>query len=304
MLVPLALSANGAISVGCLDATRAGDYSPQFGASMSAFRANLATNFPGAAFSSTSTLTSGFLNSVDVLVLSAVFGSTTEITPLNSAEQAALLNFVLAGGAALLFTDNSFQFQSAGQSLVTAFGVNCTGLLPGSVSATVTNLSHPVANGPFGAVTSYTIASYPGWFDTLGPDATGVAVLDPNNQASLAATAPGALASASGGVVFFSDTTIDNGSFYGSVVTLVDNALSYVLADRIRPILSITQSNSFLIVSWATNVFGYRLQQSANPASGVWTDQPLTGPNQAAMAVTNSQAFFRLIKPWTPVTDF
>ncbi len=290
-------SARAGTVLGGFDTTRAGSFSPEFGASMTAFRANFATNFPAAAFNSSSNLTSAFLNSIDVLVLSAVFGPTTEITPLTSSEQTALMNFVSAGGAALLFADNDIQFQAASQSILSPFGMDCTGVIAGSVSASVTNVLHPVANGPFGAVTNYTIAAYPGWFDALGPNAIGIAILDPNSQVSLAAIPPGALSAVSGGVVLFSDSTIDDGSFSGSVVTLVDNALSYVLTAQERPTLLITPTNASVLVSWATSTSGYRLQQSTDLRSGVWNDQALTGANQTVVAGTNSHSFFRLIKP-------
>ncbi len=265
---------------------------------MTSFRANITSNFPAATFQSTNTLTSNFLNSIGLVVITAVSGSTTEITPLSAAEQTALTNFVSGGGAALLFADNDLQFQPASQSMVQPFGLDCTGNIVGSVMATVTNLSHPVADGPFGAVSNYTIASYPGWFDVLGSNAVAIAILNPNSQVSLAAFAPGVLSHGSGGVVFFSDSTITDGSYTNTLPTLVDNAIDFVLTSPARPTLFIARTNiTSVIVSWATNFTGFRLQKTADLASGTWTNQSTTGVNEAVVAASNSATFFRLIKP-------
>jgi hypothetical protein len=293
-----AVSVKGAIVIGCFDTDRAGIFSPSSGTSMTSFRANIVSNFPTATIQSTNTLTSNFLNSIDLVVITAVGGSTTEITPLSAAEQTALTNFVWGGGAALLFADNDIQFQPASQSMVQPFGLDCTGNIAGSVIATITNLSHPVADGPFGAVSNYTVASFPGWFDSLGPNAVSIAILNPNSQVSLAAIAPGMLSSTSGGAVFFSDSTINDGSFVNTLPTLVDNAIGFVLNPPARPTLFITGTNGNSVnVSWATNFTGFRLQETKNLNSNAWTDQSLTGLNQAVVVLSNSATFFRLIKP-------
>ena len=298
ILAALAISAKAGTVIGCFDINRASSYSPSSGSETTSFRDNIASNFPGATFQSTNTLTSNFLSSVNLLVLGVAFSGTSEITPLSGTEQAALTNFVLAGGALLIFADNDLQFQPASQSEVQPFGLDCTGSIAGSVAATVTNLSNPVADGPFGKVTNYTIASYPGWFDALGSNAVAIAILNPNSHVSLAAIAPGVLSATSGGVVFFSDTTIDNNSFTtaNAVPALVDNAVEFALTPV--PTLFITKMNdTSVMVYWATNVPGFRLQQTTNLLSAAWTDQSLTGLNEAVVTVSNSAAFFRLIKP-------
>jgi hypothetical protein len=297
-VVSFAITVHGEIVIGCFDTNRAGVFSPSAGSSMTSFRANIAANFPGATFQSTNLLTSSFLSSINLLVITAVGGNTSGITPLNAAEQGALTNFVLAGGAALLCADNDIQFQPASQSMVQPFGLDCTGNLPNSVVATITNLTHPVTDGPFGAVTSYTVASYPGWFDILGPYAVGIATLNPNGEVSLAAIAPGVLSGTSGGVVFFSDSTINDGSFTNTLPTLVDNAVDFVLAPSARPTLFITNNyNATVTVFWETRFTGFRLEQTTNLLSNTWTDQSLTGANIAVVAVSNSATFFRLINP-------
>jgi hypothetical protein len=297
-IASLAVTVNGGIVIGCFDTSRASVFSPSAGSSMTSFRANIAANFPGATFQSTNLLTSNFLSSISLLVVTAVAGNATEITPLSAAEQGALTNFVLAGGAALIFTDNNIQFQPASQSMVQPFGLDCTGNLPDSVMATITNLTHPVTDGPFGAVTIYTVASFPGWFDVLGPYAVGIATLNPNGEVSLAAIAPGVLSGTSGGVVFFSDSTINDGSFTNTLPILVDNAIDFVLTQPGRPTLFITNNHDASVtVFWAKNVTGYRLQQTTNLFAKTWTDQTLTGVNTATVASSNSATFFRLISP-------
>lgn len=294
--------ANAELVIGCFDSNRAGTFSPSSGSVMNSFRNNITAICPTATFKSTNVLTSDFLSSVNLLVISSVYGYTTEITPLSAAEQTALTNFVTSGGSALIFCDNDGQFRPASQSLVQPFGFDCTGELGGQVAATVVNLSHPVANGPFGAVTNYIIAGYPGWFDILGKNAVAIATLNPNSQISLAAIAPGLLANTSGGVVFFSDSTIDDNSFTSTfgTTTLVDNAIDFVLPPSlvVLPALSITlTNNSSVLLDWNTNFTGFRLQEATNLVSSDWLDQTLSGFNEAVVVVSNSPAFFRLLKP-------
>jgi hypothetical protein len=272
-------------------------FSPFEGSEMTSFRANIASNFPSATFQTTNVLTTNFLNSINLLVITAIYAGTTEITPLSTAEQSSLTNFVLSGGAALVFADNDLQFQPASQSMVQPFGLDCTGNLPGSVMATITDLAHPVTDGPFGSVSNYTVASFPGWFDILGPHATAIATLNPNGEVSLAAIPPGLLGGKSGGVVFFSDSTINDGSFTNTLPTLVDNAIDFVLTPP-RPTLFINNNlNGSVTVFWATNIVGYRLQQTTNLPSQSWTAQNLTGPNRSVVTTSNSATYFRLIYP-------
>jgi hypothetical protein len=297
-IISLAMTVKGGIVIGCFDTNRASVFSPSEGSAMAVFRANIASNFPSATFESTNLLTTNFLSSINLLVVTAIYGNSTGITPLSAAEQGALTNFVQAGGAALLFADNDLQFQPASQSIVQPFGLDCTGNLPGSVMATITNLNYPVTDGPFGSVSNYTVASYPGWFDALGPYATGIATLNPNGEVSLAAIAPGLLGGKSGGVVFFSDSTINDGSFTNTLPTLVDNAIDFALTPPSHPTLLISNNyNGSVTVYWATNIFGYSLQQTTNLLSQSWTNQILTGVNYAVVTTSNSPKYFRLIFP-------
>lgn len=226
-LVVLASAPVHAFVIGGLDLARGGAYSPEFGSATGGFRTHVAATFPGTTFSSAPTLTASFLSGVDVLIIAAPAGSTTPITPLGAAEQAAMTSFVLAGGSALLLSDNDFQFEAASDSMVGPFGLDADGALVGTVTGTVT-ASHPVTNGPFGTVTTLSYG-FPGWFPTLGPNAVALASLDANSQISLAAIDHGILGPGSGAVIFFSDSTI--GAMTGSNLTLVDNALAYAVPE-------------------------------------------------------------------------
>jgi hypothetical protein len=225
-LLATAVAPAQAFVIGGFDAARGGILSVEFGSLTGNFRAHVAATFPGTTYLSTGTLTDEFLSSIDVLVISAVKGDTTPITLLSAAEQTALVNFVIAGGSALILTDNDFQFEPASDSLVSPFGLDADGAIVGATSATVT-ASHPVTAGPFGTLTTIDYAVYPGWYPTLGPNAIALARLVPNNQVSLAVINRGTLAPGSGAVVFFADATIDDGNYTGSTVALVDNALAY-----------------------------------------------------------------------------
>ncbi|HQR08987.1 MAG TPA: PEP-CTERM sorting domain-containing protein [Gemmatales bacterium] len=223
--------------IGSFDATRGGIYNTETGSQTTNFRTQVATNFPGTTYSSTSTLTPAFLSGINVLAISAVFSGTTGISPLSSSEQTALLNFIQAGGRALLFTDNDLQFGAASISMVSPFGLNTTGNIPGATTATVTNGSHPITNGPFGSITTINYNSFPSWYTTLGANAIELARQTFNNEISLAVINPGVLNPGSGAVVFFADSTIDNFSLTGNTVTLVNNALAFVAVPEPSSIL-------------------------------------------------------------------
>lgn len=209
-----------ALVVGGFDASRGGIASIESGSFYATLRADILAAFPGAQITGSSVLDAAYLSSIDVLIIASAVDSVTAISPLTTAEQAALLAFVQNGSGAILITDNDtfagLASDPANESLLDPFGLDATGTIISA--ATVTNpVAHPVTDGPFGLVASYnTIVA--GWFDGLGP-ATALATLDGNGQPTLAVLDPGALGQGSGGVVFFSDTTFDN--------VLVLNAIAF-----------------------------------------------------------------------------
>ncbi len=162
--------------------------------------------FPGSTFSSTATLTSSYLSTISDLIISVAAADNVAITPLSASEQTALVNFVDAGGTALLFTDNSTFDSTAptvNNSFLSPFGLSAAGTLNGVNSSTIVNSSNPVVTGPAGTATGFD-TNYPGWFSSLG-SALEIAKLTANNEPDLAVLLPGALAPGSGAVVFFAD---------------------------------------------------------------------------------------------------
>ncbi len=146
----------GPIVVGGFDAARGGFESLAPGED-SALAGDIATAFPGTTFDFTSTLTSSFFSGVNVAIFGVATSDGSAITPLSASEQTALLNFVLGGGTALIFADNSTfdpNAPAANASLLSPFGVSITGTLIGPVSAPILNLSGPLT-GPFTPVTMF-----------------------------------------------------------------------------------------------------------------------------------------------------
>ncbi|MFM9966751.1 MAG: Calx-beta domain-containing protein, partial [Planctomycetaceae bacterium] len=210
--VPI-LAAN-TLRVGSFDESRGGIFSLSNGSSAAAMRSAIQSNFAGATFSGASTLTAAFLSTVDVVWLNSVASNTASTTPLSAAEQAALLNFVNAGGGVLIFGENDF-FDD--ESLLAPFGATSTGSLFEVQTGTISNTSHPVTNGPFGAVQTIR-GNYPGNLTTLG-SATSLGTWNSGNQSSLAVIDPGVLSSGSGRVLLFSDV-----NFYADQLGAADNS--------------------------------------------------------------------------------
>ena len=91
------------ITVGGWTATRGGDSGILAGADFAALRNDLSAYFVGVTLSQTSVLTSTFLNSIDVLVVSPVYGGNSDPSnPLTAAEQSAMTTWVSGGGRASL----------------------------------------------------------------------------------------------------------------------------------------------------------------------------------------------------------
>jgi hypothetical protein len=126
VLVSIAASAKaGPIVVGGFDEARGGFESLASGED-SALAGDIASAYPGTTFQFANTLTPSFLNSVNVVILGVATSDVSAITPLTASEQTALLNFVLGGGMALIFADNSLfdpNAPAANASLLSPFGV-------------------------------------------------------------------------------------------------------------------------------------------------------------------------------------
>ncbi len=207
-----------ALVVGGFDLSRGGIASIEGGSFYAGLRGAIQGAFPGVQISGAPVLGSAYLATLDVLMIASARDATAAIVPLSTVEQAAVLAFVQAGGAAIIVTDNdSFSATAdlANESLLDPFGLDATGttVVP---TVTVTNPSiHPVTNGPFGLVSSYSTV-VPGWLDGLGI-ASVLATLDANSQPTLAVIDAGALGSGSGPVVFLSDSVFDNDLILNSI---------------------------------------------------------------------------------------
>jgi len=201
----LSFNANAGLIIGGFDFTRGGFESIADSSSMSDLRTAIQNQFPGTTFSSSDTLTASYLDTVEVLMLGVATGNFSAITPLTTAEQTALLDFVDAGGEAIIFTDNdSFDpnnADNANNSLVSPFGLSVGGDLTGpnnDGSQSGTYLSG-----------GYTLqATYPGEFTGLG-SSTELAYYNAAGQPPAVTYFPsGALAPGSGPAVFFSDSSL------------------------------------------------------------------------------------------------
>ncbi len=214
--------------IGGWDATRNSTYGIN-GAGSTELNADLAANFPTATITSTGTLTSSYLSTINILIISDGTGNTTATTALSAAEQTALLNFVRGGGSAIITVDND-TFQSGvsaiNNSYISPFGLHVTGTLNTSQFATATSTVGPILNGPFGLVSTL-YSNYPGYFDSLGSFGTSLANLNANNIPLIAEITPGSLGVGSGGVLFASDNLLGDGSFNQSDNTrLFNNAIA------------------------------------------------------------------------------
>lgn len=155
------------------------------------------------------------LSGVDVFVTGYV--RTNSYT---AAEKDALLDFVLDGGC-LIGTTDSTSFNMAD-----VFGVTHGGGAPGS--NTVTNTTHPVADGPFGTVTNYTQYFVIGYYSDLGSDA--IEIGENARGTSLAVIEPGQLGAGSGAVVLIADVDVMSNAGAGSVVNkkLIQNIFAWI----------------------------------------------------------------------------
>jgi hypothetical protein len=157
--------------------------------------------FPGTTFTLRGSISSTLTSQVNVILIGVATGGNSAITALSRKEQRRLVDFVKAGGTLLIFADNDTFDPNApavNASVLSPFGLTATGTLNGNQSVTLSGSPNPVANGPFGTVSSIS-TSYPGWFSSLG-SSSDLGNLDANGQSAIAYLAPGALGTGSGAV--------------------------------------------------------------------------------------------------------
>jgi len=206
------------LSVGGFSTAREGDISFPDGLFSSQARSVIKSDYPGTTFLSTGTLTPDFFSKINVFIVSSASTNTTSIIPLSAYEQDSLLNYIKSGGCAVLLVDNNTAhpgMSAANASIIGPLGMKITGTLGGQQTATVTNKNHPVTNGPYGIINTFT-QLYPGYITDLGPYAQSLAMTAGNYGTALAAIERNAMNSGSGRVLIYSDAnTFYSGVWYG-----------------------------------------------------------------------------------------
>ena len=153
-------------------------------------------------------------------------------------EKAALRAFVLGGGALIATTDD------AGHTMVDAFGLTQGDGTGTPTENVITDPAHPIADGPFGTVTSYRQYAATGNYPTLGPDAHEIGRYAAGPGTTIAVIERGALGPGSGPVVFVADVDVfsnaDDGAEYNA--TLIKNIFAFVAGQPAVPALRVADA--------------------------------------------------------------
>jgi hypothetical protein len=178
-------------------------------------RTSLQTNFPGTSFTSFSALT-GDLSSFDVLVLNGY-----KSTPLTTAEQTAVYNYVLQGGNVIYVGEGA---ELPNDTFTQPFGITMVADAV-ATTATYTNLSHPFLTGPFGTPVDPPTGSNAAKVSVLGPS---VALATWNGGGiAISAFDRNVLAPGAGFGLFFTDLSMFNvGRYPNEVDPVILNALA------------------------------------------------------------------------------
>jgi len=246
-----------AITIGGFGALRGGAHSIAEGSSFSTLRTAILAAFPEVTITQSDVLTDAYLSSIDILLISSATGNQSVITPLTSDEQNAVRSFVEEGGHALLLAENDSlapDADAANESVIDPFGLDIKGTLSSIRGVTVTDPpAHPVTNGPFGQISSFTL-QYPGWFNNLGPYATSLATLDDNGESALAVINQKVITPTSGVCVFFSDSNfLANQNINEERKKLVLNSIAFMQSSLLVGSIGgyVTDWNTGTPVRWA-----------------------------------------------------
>lgn len=225
-------TARAALVIGVFDETRAGVTNLMTGTYAEDAVASLNAHFPGTALVAAPTLTPEFLSGVDMVVLTSAQSGSRPFTPLSTSEQSALVDFVNAGGGALLVAEGHYPFIDASQSLVGPFGVTIEDDgITGIIFAEYDVVSHPVIDGPFGTGIGVFVHGS-GIFTDFGPYATSLASMVVTGESVLAVIESGALSPTSGRVVMIADSTpfidYDESGYFGLHEPLFLNTINYL----------------------------------------------------------------------------
>jgi len=131
-------------------------------------------------------------------------GNCPDAFEFSSDEQDALLNFVAAGGGALILLES--QQYPGSQRLLDPFEVRLENAtwLETNTNPVVDSGAHPITAGPFGTITRVK-SDFSGWFTDLGPHASPLVILAPVGQPFLATIERDALGLGSGPVLLSAD---------------------------------------------------------------------------------------------------
>jgi len=232
LLAVLSTRPAAALVIGTFDASRAGAGNIAAGDFTHSVVSTINTQFPGSSFVTFPTITSPALTGVDILMIAADKSAADPITELSASEQSAMLDFVKAGGRALILADAWGNHVPASQSMVGPFGLTVVDDgLTGVQLAQITNPTHPVINGPFGSTSQIGLYGA-GNFTSLGPSAVGLANELATGLPVAAAIEAHALSSTSGRVVLYTDTQmyIDSAmqGFFPTHMVLFQNTMAYL----------------------------------------------------------------------------
>ena len=168
------------------------------------------------------------LGGVDVF-----FTGWTPTGSYSAEEKTALRDFVLDGGTLIATTDDT------DHTMVDAFGLTQGGGTGNPTSNTITASGHPIADGPFGAVTAFNQYFNTGHYPVLGPaHEVGRNVFG----TSLAVIERGVLGPGSGAAIFVSDVDVfSNSAFAGAAVNaaMIKNLFAFAIGEEGRPALAI-----------------------------------------------------------------
>lgn len=220
--------------VGGFDYYRGYQYSFTVGDFLQSVRDSIESSYPNVSYQSFTTVTPEGLEGVDVLMLAGAKSNTVRTYPLSEDEQAALLDYVKAGGCAILFPDNSSDYHNSPEtnnSLIAPFGMEIEGTIYGKVIAYFTDPGgHPLTQGQYGPI--YTMSqNYPGGLTNIGPYATTLAT-NPLGDA-LAVIEAGAISPGSGRVIVYTDinTYSDSAGFFQENKELLETTIEYCAED-------------------------------------------------------------------------
>ena len=144
-------------------------------------------------------------------------------------EKQELRDFVLRGGTLIATTDDT------GHTMVDAFGLTQGDGSGNPTVNTITDTAHPIANGPFGAVTSFNQYAATGHYTSLGPDARAIG--GHAEGPALAVIERGRLGPGSGAVIFVADVDVFSDAGDGAVVnaTLIKNIFAFAAGYQAPP---------------------------------------------------------------------